>query len=86
MKAKIVKQASARHFDDIPYVLESDIKEIHGKSAHKKFCEALRGSTGVLVPANHKSHGLKKQQFGIYYWDYERFLNQIERGIQTYFD
>ena len=76
----------ARIYQKIQYVLASDIETCHGPKFMKKFDKLFCGSTGMIVPANDKSHGLKKPQLAIYYWDYQRFHNQIVKGVPTYFD
>ncbi len=76
----------SRSFDSIEYVLFSDIDKFHGKKWAKRFGKLLFGSTCVLVPAGDPSHKQKKEQIGIYYWDYVRFRDLIDKKRPTYWD
>lgn len=83
MKAKFLPP---REYEDTQYVLGSDIECFHGKRFRNKFSKMYSGSTGIVVPKRHPSHGQKSDQFGIYYWDYERFAKAILDRTPTYFD
>lgn len=78
---------TARIYDKVPYVLSDDIKKFHGAAWYKKYVKAAGpGNTCMVVPANDPSHGKKKYQIGIYFWDYERFADVVDFNIPTYFD
>ncbi len=80
------KALPARIFQDIPYVLAKDILRFHGKKWSDKFSKEFCGSTGIVVPANDPSHNLSKEQFGIYYWDYENIRDYLNRGFPYFWD
>ncbi len=84
---KTQKQIPVREHMKIKYVLSADILEIKGKKWFDKYCEASGpGNTGIIVPANDPSHGLKKEQYGIYLHDFERCSNVVDHGVPTYWD
>lgn len=85
LTARIYKYGPNKEYQT-PYVLGKDIRKLHGKKWSEKFSKLYYGSTGMVISANDSSHGEKKDQFGIYEWDYSRFADQIDFGTPTYFD
>jgi len=40
----------------------------------------------MLIPANNRSHGKQDYRTGIYYWDWERFRDIVDKNLETDFD
>lgn len=76
-----------RCYNGINYVLSEDIVKVFGKRWYKRWAEAYGiGNTAIIVPPNDPSHHKPIPQFGIYFHDFERFRNLIDKNEPTFFD
>jgi hypothetical protein len=57
----------------VPYVTYNQVELAHSKKDFENFKEWMRGQTGLLLEGN---------EFGIYSWDYERWLRQNRQRSQ----
>jgi hypothetical protein len=77
---RLIAQNPPEGINTFRYVTYEDIKAFHGADWAKKFAKEHYGSTGGVIEKD------GKQIFTIYYHDYERFADVIDKGIPTYFD
>ena len=86
-ETKGIKRLEPRVYHKTPYVLDADIRKLHGATWFKKFVKAAGpGNTMMIIPANDPSHKKSRQQIGMYMWDYERFADVVDFNRPTYFD
>lgn len=80
-KLKTFKRLNSHTYKGIRYVLAEEVLNFHGKSWFDQWSHAMgEGNTGIIIP---NEYGDK---FGIYYHDYERFADLIDKNKPTYFD
>ena len=84
-KHKKYKRLKARVFSDIPYVHFTSIQKFHGKEWADKWAKAFGVGTGLYIPPKERGKN-KLEEYAIYYWDYERFADRVDKSKETYFD
>jgi len=67
------------------YVFNEDIVKFHGEEWAKKYFDVAGVNTCPVIDKN-IPEGYTANSFAMYYWDYSRFADVVDKGITTYWD
>ena len=59
-----------------PHIPADQIEEAMPQELHESWRDFMRGQTGLLIEKDGEDPG-----FGVYPWDFERFVDKIKRGV-----